>query len=126
MASNPITSLGSNSYVPPCPSRDMYSVARNEVVKAERNSLGTIIGEFVAWKYTVKFGYKFISGTDFHDIKTALDSGTSFFDIDMTFWNPYENDYESRTFYCATTTADMSMPPPDAEYQNVEYELIEV
>jgi hypothetical protein len=122
-----ITAIGAGLYEPPSPSRDMYNVTRTAMVKTETSVNGQSLGEFVRWKYTVAFGYKYLDDDDFKALSDAVTGSTSgtYFSIYMRYWDPITQAYRTGYFISPTITAQMYNPPPDAGYQGVQIEMTE-
>lgn len=119
-----ITALGPSSYEPPSPSKDSYWTTPNPIVKAERNAKGTLIGEYVATKYTVKWKYKEILATDYALLVTAANNNGAYFNTYMRFWSHQEQAYKTGYFYAAAMTAGI-LTGDETIVQDVEVEMIE-
>ncbi|CAH1230668.1 hypothetical protein PAECIP111891_06716 [Paenibacillus allorhizoplanae] len=104
------------------PTPSDLSVGIQDIVDAERNTNGKMIGELIATKIKLELSWKFLDVTQMSQILKAVKP----FLFDVTYFDPEEGDFLTKKFY----SGDRTVPMYDflqgiPRYQNFKFNIIE-
>lgn len=86
------------------PAPSGLSPSIEDIVKAERNAAGSMIGEKITQKQKFELNWKYLTAAELSQLFTALK--TTFF-FSMTFLDPKTNTTRTATFYAGSPSCTM-------------------
>lgn len=105
------------------PSPTDMQVGINDIVKADRNTNGTMIAERVATKRKLEISYKYLSAAD---TKTVLSTIQASFFFSVQYTDPLTGATRTGTFYAGDRSAGvMDVRAGVPRYQDVKFNFIE-
>lgn len=117
------------AYAAPAPTVDTYSVECVPVIRAQVNTQGITLGEFVRYRRTIRWGYAELSAANNAALANALKintGGTALAPVSVTYWDPDSNSFQTGTFLAGPTSPRWSRLDGTPIYSNVAFELAEM